>query len=114
MTMDDHGFQERVDELLLLEQRASRRAEQFLALTGAYQEKNEKTVKDLLDRVGHIDESLSKINAASDSVNATMRRCATHASRAAKLFIGTIIGAVFIVAGTLWFGLWIKACRSSL
>lgn len=97
MTMDDHGFQERVDELFLLEQRASRRAEQFLALTSAYQEKNEKAFNDLLDRVERMDESLSKINAASDSVNATMRRCATHASRAAQLFIGTVLGRFLLL-----------------
>lgn len=95
-------FQERVDELLVLEQRVERRAEKFIELTTAYQERSQGTLDDLLGKVGGIDESLAKINAASDSVNAYVTLSATHALRTATLFLGTVVATVLIVAGTLW------------
>jgi len=64
----EEHFQDRVDELLLLEQRADRRAEKFIEITNDYQEKNQKALDDLLCKVGGIDESLARMNAASDQV----------------------------------------------
>jgi len=50
MTTKDYEklFQERVDELLFLEQRADRRAEKFLEITNKYQKKNQEEFDDLL------------------------------------------------------------------
>jgi len=98
----DQLFQERVDELLLLEQRVERRAEKFLELTSDYQKKSQSTFNDLLSKVDGIDASLNKINVASDSINEYVTASATHATRTAKLFLGTVIASALIVAGTLW------------
>ena len=98
----DQLFQERIDELLLLEQRVDRRAEKFIALTQTYQEKSQSALQNLLGKVGGIDESLAKMNAASERVNAYVRLSATHATRTAKLFLGTVLASVCIIAGTLW------------
>lgn len=95
-------FQDRVDELLLLEQRADRRAEKFIDITNDYQEKNQKALDDLLGKVGGIDASLAKMNAASDQVRDYVEQSAQHALRTAKLFLGTVIGCALFVAGTLW------------
>ena len=103
MTKDyEKPFQERVDELLLLEQRADRRAEKFLELTNDYQEKSQGALNGLLGKVGGIDESLAKIKAASDSINKYVTLCDKHAIRTLRLFMFTVIAAVFIVFGTLW------------
>ena len=103
MTNDyEQRFQERVDELLLLEQRVDRRAEKFIEITNHYQEKSQGALDDLLAKVGGIDESLAKMNAASDRVNAYVTHSATHATRTAKLFLGTVMACALIVAGTLW------------
>ena len=103
MTKDyDQRFQERVDELLLLEQRVDRRAEKFIELTNDYQEKNQKALSDLLGKVGGIGDSLEKINAASDQVRDYVTQSERHALRTTKLFLGTVIVSALIVAGTLW------------
>ena len=79
-------FQDRVDELLLLEQRADRR----------------KVLDDLLGKVGDIDTRFAKMNAASDQVRDYVVQSAQHALRTAKLFLGTVIACALFVAGTLW------------
>jgi len=63
--MDEARFQERVDELLLLEQRAERRASQFLELVESYELKSDVALNDLCKRIEGVNESLQKINAAS-------------------------------------------------
>lgn len=88
-------FQDRVDELLLLEQRADRRAEKFIDITSDYQEKYQKALDD-------IDASLTKINTASDQVRNYADYSAKHALRTVKLFLGTVIFCVLFIAGTLW------------
>lgn len=98
----DELFQDRVDELLLLEQRADRRAEKFIEITNDYQEKNQKALDDLLGKVGGIDASLAKMNAASDQVRDYVAQSAQHALRTAKLFLGTVIACALFVVGTLW------------
>ncbi|MCB1826831.1 MAG: hypothetical protein KDH94_00300 [Coxiellaceae bacterium] len=95
-------FQDRVDELLLLEQRADRRAEKFIEITNDYQEKNQKALEDLRGHVGGIDESLARMNAASDQVRDYVAYSEKHALRTAKLFLGTVIACALFVAGTLW------------
>ena len=98
----DEHFQERVDELLLLEQRADRRAEKFIEITNDYQEKNQKALDNLLGKVGGIDASLAKMNAASDQVRDYIYYSEKHALRTAQLFLGTVIACALFVAGTLW------------
>jgi len=98
----DQLFQERVDELLLLEQRIERRAEKFLELTSDYQEKSQSAVKELVGKVEGVDESLKKINAASENVESYMTQCAKQALRTSQLFLGTVIVAALIIGGTLW------------
>lgn len=94
-------FQDRVDELLLLEQRADRRAEKFIEITNDYQEKNQKVLDDLRGHVGGIDASLARMNAASDQVRDYVAYSERHALRTAKLFLGTVIACSLFVAGTL-------------
>lgn len=98
----DELFQERIDELLLLEQRVDRRAEKFIELTHTYQEKNQKTLDDLLNNVGNINNSLWRMNAASDEVRDYVAKSERHALRTAKLFLGTVIVCALFVSGTLW------------
>ena len=98
----EEHFQDRVDELLLLEQRADRRAEKFIEITNEYQEKNQKTLDDLRVQVGGIDDSLARMNAASDQVRDYVAYSEKHALRTAKLFLGTVIACALFVAGTLW------------
>ena len=91
-----------VFQLLLLEQRADRRAEKFIEITNEYQEKNQKTLDDLRVQVGGIDDSLARMNAASDQVRDYVAYSEKHALRTAKLFLGTVIACALFVAGTLW------------
>ena len=98
----EEHFQDRVDELLLLEQRVDRRAEKFIEITNDYQEKNQKALDDLRGHVGGIDESLARMNAASDQVRDYVDYSEKHALRTAKLFLGTVIACALFVAGTLW------------
>lgn len=98
----DEIFQERVDELLLLEQRVDRRAEKFIELTNAHQKKSQKALDDLLGKVSGIDESLARMNAASDDVRDYVAKSERHALRTAKLFLGTMVVSLLIVLGTLW------------
>jgi len=98
----DQVFQERIDELLLLEQRVDQRGEKFLEITSAYQEKSQKALDDLLGKVGGIDKGLAKMNAASESVNRYLTLSATHAERATHLFLSVVVAAVLFIAGLLW------------
>jgi len=106
---DKQLFQERVDELLLLEQRADRRAKKFIELTKAYQKESQKALNDLLDKVGGIDKSLRKMNAASDSINESVAQSTEHAKRSTWLFFIAVIAAVLIIASTLWWSHHIKS-----
>lgn len=99
---EDALFQERIDELVFIEQGIERRAKEFLALNKDYQEKSQGALTDLLDQVGGIDESLSKINAASNSVDKYVTLSAKHAARTTQLFLGTLVAVVLIVSGTFW------------
>lgn len=108
---DSHLFQERVDELLLLEQRIDRRAEKFVALTSDYQAKSQQALNQLLGKVSGIDESLAKMNAASDSIEAYVAQCAKQGWRTTLLFCGAVMASVLIVAGTVW---WSHHTRSNL
>ena len=98
----DQLFQERVDELLLLEQRVDRRAEKFIELTNDYQKKSQGALNDLLSQVGGIDESLARMNAASDEVRDYVAQSERHALRTAQLFLGTVVTSLLIVVGILW------------
>lgn len=103
MTKDcEKLFQERIDELLLLEQRADRHAEKFIEITNDYQKESKEALDNLLGKVGDTDESLAKMNAASDSVNNYITFSAKHATNTLRLFMSTIIITMIIVAGTLW------------
>jgi hypothetical protein len=97
----DALFQERVDELLLLEQRADRRAEKLIEITNDYQEKSQQALDDLLSKV-NIGDSLARMNAASDQVRDYVAQSAQHALRTAQLFLGTVIACVLVAAGTWW------------
>lgn len=98
----DELFQARIDELLLIEQRVDRRAETFIELTNAYQEKNQNTLDDLLNNVGNISTSLWRMNAASDEVREYVAKSERHVLRTVQLFLGTVIVCALLVAGTLW------------
>jgi hypothetical protein len=95
-------FQDRVDELLLLEQRADRRAEKLIEITNDYQAKSQQALEDLLNKVGGIDDSLARMNAASDQVRDYVAQSAQHALRTAQLFLGTVIACALVAASTLW------------
>jgi len=105
----DELFQERVDELLLIEQRADRRAGKFIELVNAYQEKSQGMLDDLLCRANDVNETLIKINRASDSVDEYVTLCAKHVTHTTKLFLGTVVLVILIVTGTLWWSHYIDS-----
>jgi hypothetical protein len=98
----DEVFQERVDELLLLEQRADRRAEKFLTLSKEYQESNQTVLLGLIDKAEQVKECLSKINTASEQVSASVASSEKHAHRTVKLFLSTLVICLLMIASTLW------------
>ena len=98
----DEWFQDRIDELLLLEQRADRRAERFVEITSDYQEKSQKAIDDLLNKVCGIDASLVKINVVSNQVGDYVAYSEKHALGTAKLFLVTVVACAMIVAVILW------------
>ena len=79
-----------------------RRVEKFIEITNDRQEKSQKTLDDLLDKVGSIDERLVKMNAASDQVRDYVSQSEKHAIHTAKLFLVTVVASALIVVGTLW------------
>jgi hypothetical protein len=95
-------FQERVDELLLLEQRIDRRASTFIDIINEHTQNSQHAVSDLLDKVTHIDESLMHMNAASDQIRDYALQSKHHAHRTVTLFLGTVVTSLLIVAGTVW------------
>jgi len=107
----DALFQERVDELLLMEQRVEARAEQFTEMTKGYQKKNEAALKNLLGKVGGIDKSLLKINAASEVIGWHVAQCSRYADNAKTFVLALVFTSLVIVVGTLW---WAHHIRSDL
>jgi len=84
--MENHEqiFQERVDELFCLEQKAEGRAEK------------------LLEAAKDFEENLTEIKAASNSIQRNMMLCETISARATNLFWGSLLVSLIIIAGTMW------------
>lgn len=102
MNKQDELFQERIDELLLIEERVERRSEKFIEIVNNYQNQNRKIFNHLLGNVEEISESLSKINTASDNISEYVTLCEKHARHTTKVFLGAVVAAVLIVAGALF------------
>ena len=108
---DKQLFQERVDELLLLEQRADRRAKKFVELAKEHQQKSQAALEDLLGKVGGIGDSLRKMNAASDSITQSVIQSTEHAKRSTWTFFIALIVSALLIAGALW---WSRHIRNGL
>lgn len=98
----DALIQERVDELLLIEQRSQRRADQFLELNKEYQEKHQTTYEQLSNKTDEIYSSLQKINEASEKVAQYVDLCKKQATRSTAVLLYAVIAAAFIIGGTIW------------
>jgi len=86
-------FQERVDELFLMEQRADRRAEKLLELVKSHEA------------------SITEINATSDSIQKHLTLCRVANMRATYLFRSAALIFVIVIAGTVW---WSRHLDTSL
>jgi len=107
----DQLFQDRVDELLMMEQRVELRTEKFTHVAKRYQEKNAEALDDLLGKVSGIDKSLNQLNAASKSIGDYVAQCARYADNATRFVLSLSLVAVLIVVGTLW---WASHVRTGL
>mgnify|MGYP006345018333 CR=1 FL=1 len=98
----DELFQDRVDELLLIEQRVDRRSEKLIDMTNDYKASSQKVLDDLVGKIGGIDDSIVKINAASDQARDHILQSENHARYTMRLFFVTAIASILILLGTLW------------
>ncbi len=105
----DALIQERVDELLLIEQRSQRRADQFLELNKRYQEKHQLTYEQLSNKAGEIYSSLQKINEASEKVAEYVGLCKKQATRSTAVLLYALVTAAFIISGTIWWSHYVNA-----
>ena len=94
-------FQERVDELLLVEQQAQCRADKFIELNKAYQDKCQATYEQLFSKVGEINHSLQKINEASEKIAQYVDLCRKQATRSTAVLLYALLAAAFIIFGTI-------------
>ena len=100
-------FQDSIDELLTLEQKADRRADKLIEITNNQQNKNQQAIDNLIGKINRLDTSLAKINNASDQISDYASQSKKHVIRTTKLFIKTMIGCVLLMVGTLWLSHWI-------
>jgi len=99
-------FQERVDELLLLEEQSSRRGEQFIQLVRDHREKSQESLDDLLMQVRgvseHLHDRLSDVGAAAQQLNDAIAQNKQSERRAVSLFLRALASVVVTVSSTLW------------
>ena len=93
----DELFQERIDEMMVLEKK-------IRAITGAWQ----KATPEMLKNMAAVNDSLHKINIASNSIATYTDQCQQHADRTRNVFMASVLGCGLVIAGMLWWAHGIK------
>jgi hypothetical protein len=98
----DERFQERVDELLFLENKVEGHIEKLVDVNRRTQKVYEEVTKDLYQKIENIGSSLKKIDEASDKISDYMRTCDKHAQYTRNIFMSSLAGSVIVICATLW------------
>lgn len=98
----DERFQERVDELLFLENKVEEHIKRLADMNEHYREVYEAVTKDISQKMIGVNESFKKINEASEKISDYMTHCDQHAKVTRNIFISALVGCVLVIATTLW------------
>lgn len=104
-------FQERVDELLFLENKVTEHIQGLIKIYRHAQENYEEITSKVTEKITRVDESLKKINEASEKIADYMTHCDQHAKYTRNIFISALLGSVVVIAATLW---WSNNLKSNL
>ncbi len=107
----DERFQERVDELLFLENKVEEHIKSLVNMNEHYRKVYEAVTKDISQKMIGVNESLKKINEASEKIADYMTHCDQHAKHTRNIFISALVGSVLVIAATLW---WAHNFKSDL
>lgn len=107
----DERFQERVDELLFLENKVEEHIKSLANMNEHYRKVYEAVTKDISQKMVGVNESLKKINEASEKIADYMTHCDQHARYTRNIFIGALVGSVIVISATLW---WAHNFKSDL
>ncbi len=107
----DERFQERVDELLFLENKVEDHIKRLADMNEHYRKVYEAVTKDISQKMIGVNESLKKINEASEKIADYMTHCDQHAKHTRNIFISALVGSVLVIAATLW---WAHNFKSDL
>ena len=107
----DERFQERVDELLFLENKVEKQIDRLMDINQHYRKTHEVVTKDISQKITDVDMSLQKINQASEKIADYMTHCDQHARYTRNVFISALVGSVIVIAATLW---WAHNFRNDL
>lgn len=105
----DERFQERVDELLFLENKVEEHIKNLVNMNEHYRKVYEAVTKDISQKMIGVNESFKKINEASEKIADYMENCEKHANRTRKVFMTTLGSCVLAIALTLWWSHHVKA-----
>lgn len=104
MTVDyNEQFQDRIDELLLIEQRIDRRSSHFIDVIRHHQNTSQATFDGLMKKASGLDEGLAQIKETADQVGHYVAYSQRHALRTARLFLWTLGICLVLLLGVLWF-----------
>jgi len=101
--MDKNLFQERVDELLLLEERAEKRAEDLLELYEQQQEKSHEFMLELEKHRNDMAFKVKKITKAAEILAESTENIERHYHWAVMVFLGaTILSGAMVLGFYFW------------
>lgn len=98
----DERFQERVDELLFLENKVEEHIKSLANMNEHYRKVYEAVTKDISQKMMGVNESLKKINEGSEKISDYMAHCEKHAEHTRSIFMATVLACVIVIAGTFW------------
>ncbi len=97
----DEMLQERIDELLLIEERAERRAEDLLVHHQAAQAEGKVWQQDVVQKIATLDNAMANIHEASLRFGDYVQACGRYRDRTITLFLGTLVLSLLILVGSL-------------
>ena len=98
---DNQIFQERVDELLFIEQRMEKRLKSFVKMMKEAIAKRDKTLESFSEKINQVEQVGNDISLASNSIQSYMRVCETHDKRSWKILLGSIAFSLLVLGGSL-------------
>ena len=101
ISRNDELFQERIDELLLIEERAERRAEDLLKNHALCQAQTQVFTKEVVQKIAALDGALVKISEACLRFGEYVHACERYRDRTTQLFLGVLVLSLLILTGTL-------------